>query len=135
MAKKNIDAKKNITKRTQASVGMLSSNLVKPRVTAENNRRKPEIVSSTPTQADSGIVTVVPDTVSVQRKADRTRRTVALRKKLIISDTDDPDSSIQDDVQKLPSMESIQAGNDSTRKLFLSEDILIKWKHPDISFS
>ena len=101
---------------------MLASNLVKPAISNSSGgvRKKTGIIASTPTpkqrqnQSDSGITSIVPDTIPVQRKAERTRRTVALRKKLVISDTDDADSSIPDEPAKVPSMESIPNANDSS---------------------
>ena len=130
VAKKQIDAKKSIVKRSQNSIGMLSSNLVsnlvKPKIASSGLiRRKAEIVSSTPTQNDSGITSIVPDSVSVQKKidkydkADRLRRSAALRKKLVISDSSgDIDTSIPDDPDKVPSMESIQKIDDSGESMF-----------------
>ena len=130
VAKKQIDAKKSIVKRSQNSIGMLSSNLVsnlvKPKISSSGSiRRKAEIVSSTPTQNDSGITSIVPDSVSVQKKidkydkADRLRRSAALRKKLVISDSSgDIDTSIPDDPDKVPSMESIQKIDDSGESMF-----------------
>ena len=101
---------------------MLSTNLIRPKVPSSNSiasRRKPEILSSTPSNSIGGnITTVVDDTIVAQKKLDRARRSSALRKKLIISSEDDLDSSLPEDDNKVPSMESIPVINDSTGELF-----------------
>ena len=92
---------------------MLSSNLVKPKVSVQpNSRRKPQMTSSTP--VSSNVTTIIPDTAVAQSKADRVRKTNALRKKLIISSEDDLDTSHPEEVEKVPSMESIQQIHDSS---------------------